>query len=63
MLCNIELSCDGDNLIEPRDCVIQPCEVTHCPKFPNAVCLPDYCKGCNARFYTEFGVEVTDQCC
>ena len=57
-----EQSCDGDTKIKPTDCVIQPCEVTHCPNFPNAICLPDYCQECKARFYNNFDVEVTDQC-
>lgn len=29
-----------------------------CPKYPNAVCKPDYCGGCKARWYSSTGAEL-----
>ena len=46
---------------QPVNCVIDPCEVTACPAFPNATCRADFCGGCNARFFIQ-RQEVTDQC-
>ncbi|MBC8311924.1 MAG: hypothetical protein H8E72_06430 [Candidatus Marinimicrobia bacterium] len=43
------------------DCFVDPCEVTDCPAYPNAVCEADYCGGCNANFY-ENGDLVNNEC-
>ncbi|XP_078000283.1 uncharacterized protein LOC144452853 isoform X2 [Glandiceps talaboti] len=39
-------------------CAIHPCDVTDCPKFPNAQCRANYCGGCNAEFYDLYGNKV-----
>ena len=33
------------------ECFVDPCEVTDCPAYPNAVFEADYCGGCNANCY------------
>lgn len=43
-------------------CAADPCSITQCPAFTNAICVPDFCGGCNARFFLGNGKEVTDQC-
>ena len=43
------------------NCTFDPCSVNTCPNFPNAQCVPDYCGGCNSRYYSN-GTEVTDIC-
>ena len=43
-------------------CIINPCQVTSCPAHPGAICIPDYCGGCNARFFDKAGNEVTKSC-
>ena len=46
---------------DPVACVVDPCEVSTCPAFPQAKCISDFCGGCNARFFLGFK-EVTDKC-
>ncbi|KAK3580545.1 hypothetical protein CHS0354_009501 [Potamilus streckersoni] len=38
-------------------CKTNPCEVTDCPAYPEANCVPNYCQGCNAVFFVD-GKEV-----
>ncbi|CAF4774225.1 unnamed protein product [Rotaria sp. Silwood2] len=33
-------------------CLIDPCEGATCSAYPNATCIPDYCGGCNAEWFT-----------
>ena len=54
------MSCDPDT--ERFNCLFNPCDNAYCPNIPDANCLPDYCGGCNARFYVN-SVEVTEECC
>lgn len=35
----------------PVNCFIEPCKFAKCAAFPNAVCINNYCEGCNAFFY------------
>ncbi|KAK3604425.1 hypothetical protein CHS0354_020848 [Potamilus streckersoni] len=49
----------------PGNCPVNPCDsvnvTQHCPMFPEAVCQPNYCGGCNINFiYRE--QNVTDLC-
>ena len=39
--------CDGVVV----NCFAAPCGSATCDKYPSAVCVDDYCKGCNARFF------------
>ena len=55
-----DMSCDPDT--ERFNCLFNPCDNAYCPNIPDANCLPDYCGGCNARFYVN-SVEVTEECC
>ena len=32
-------------------CKVNPCQVNKCAKYPDAICKPNYCGGCNADFY------------
>jgi len=41
-------TCVCENIV---NCFAQPCGVTTCDAYPEAVCEDDYCGGCNARFY------------
>ena len=43
------------------NCFVAPCSVTTCPRHPNAICIDDYCGGCNARFFVG-SREVTRSC-
>ena len=37
---------------EPVECVVNPCDVERCPRFLNAVCVPNTCDGsCTANFF------------
>ena len=45
----------------PYNCKANPCSVSSCPAFPRAMCRPDYCGGCKARYY-QGKREVTNQC-
>ena len=40
-------------------CLVDPCQFASCENHPDAVCIADYCGGCNARFFLN-GNEVTD---
>ena len=42
-------------------CFVAPCSVTKCARHPEAVCIDDYCGGCNARFFVG-SREVTRRC-
>eukprot|EP00731_Ephydatia_muelleri_P008209 Em0004g547a len=42
-------------------CLIAPCRYAHCDNYPSAVCVDDYCGGCNARFFVG-KIEVTSLC-
>ena len=46
---------------DPVQCLVNPCDVTTCDKFPNAECIFDNCGGCFARFFVN-NREVTDEC-
>ena len=39
-------------------CFIDPCWRARCPRNPSAVCIPDYCGTCKARFYNSTFHEV-----
>jgi hypothetical protein len=41
----------------PFNCLVDPCRFATCVGFPDARCVPDYCGGCNARFFQD-GQEV-----
>ncbi len=42
-------------------CLVDPCLLTECLPHPTAVCIPDFCGGCNARFYLA-DTDVTSLC-
>eukprot|EP01130_Rhizamoeba_saxonica_P002401 TRINITY_DN12204_c0_g1_i1.p1 TRINITY_DN12204_c0_g1~~TRINITY_DN12204_c0_g1_i1.p1 ORF type:complete len:457 (+),score=140.61 TRINITY_DN12204_c0_g1_i1:23-1393(+) len=42
--------CDADDCEEVQ-CLIDPCETAECKASQDAVCVADYCGGCNAYFY------------
>ncbi len=42
-------------------CFADPCMFATCPAHPDAVCVADFCGGCNARFFIG-KKEVTDTC-
>lgn len=44
-----------------HNCLINPCMYQTCPGVPNVVCRPDYCGGCNVRFYVD-NLDVTSVC-
>lgn len=44
-------------------CFVNPCDVARCPNFPDATCVPNYCGGCNADFYTPDGNLLTEDDC
>ncbi|KAL3885494.1 hypothetical protein ACJMK2_025547 [Sinanodonta woodiana] len=39
---------DGSTMVH---CLVNPCDVTDCPAHPEAVCVANYCGGCNAIFF------------
>ena len=43
-------------------CFASPCASAVCDKYPEAICIDDYCGGCNARFFhsadTEYAMEL-----
>ena len=41
------------------DCVADPCLGRVCPGYPDAVCRPNYCGGCNAFFYDANGNPIS----
>ena len=50
---------------EPVECVVNPCDVERCPRFLNAVCVPNTCGGsCTANFFRGRNNRnnVTDRC-
>ncbi|XP_065315536.1 kielin/chordin-like protein [Gordionus sp. m RMFG-2023] len=41
-------------LHKPRvECLVNPCDGKIIKKYPNAICVPNYCGGCDAVFYNE----------
>ena len=44
------------------ECLVDPCRSATCPAHPHAVCVADYCGGCNAKFFDRDGKEVTSSC-
>ena len=47
----------ADSLLMPSKCnvaacKVNPCQVNRCPAYPDATCVPDYCGGCFAKFYS-----------
>ncbi|CAF0780371.1 unnamed protein product [Brachionus calyciflorus] len=58
--CNLKEKADKLKLscLFPVNCFVEPCRFATCPTHPNAVCVNNYCDGCNAFFY-ENGVRVT----
>ena len=41
------------------NCTLSPCDAqASCDTYPDAECVADYCGGCIARFYDEYGQEV-----
>ena len=34
-------------------CSFKPCAQLHCLDYPDAVCKPNFCGGCNAEFYID----------
>nr|KAI8760375.1 hypothetical protein BgiMline_007528 [Biomphalaria glabrata] len=42
------------------NCFVRPCQFAQC-SVSGAVCMDDYCGGCNARWYVG-NTEVTSQC-
>lgn len=45
---SVELCPDGR---PPVACLVNPCDVTKCPKHPRARCVANYCGGCHADFF------------
>ena len=43
------------------NCVRNPCDDASCAGVPGARCVPDYCGGCNTRWF-DGDLEVTDMC-
>ncbi|XP_064403941.1 kielin/chordin-like protein isoform X2 [Halichondria panicea] len=44
-------------------CFTNPCDVSRCPSFPDAVCQANYCGGCNAWYFNGTDrANVTDMC-
>ena len=56
----IELRCPPG--VPQALCTALPCSITRCSAFPDAICLSDFCGGCNARFFQSDGTEVTNKC-
>ncbi len=51
---------DGSALVL---CFTNPCDVSRCPSFPDAVCQANYCGGCNAWYFNGTDrANVTDMC-
>ena len=58
--CSTRPTCeDGTEMV---DCFRDPCDDRTCPEFPEARCVSDFCGGCNFRFVTGDGEDVTRQC-
>ncbi|KAL3885816.1 hypothetical protein ACJMK2_025852, partial [Sinanodonta woodiana] len=64
---NVTHACEGNDDppcpkgTNPVNCKANPCEVTKCPQYPNARCVPNYCGGCYAEFFVG-ETNVTDKC-
>ena len=43
---------------EPVNCFVAPCDVSSCPAYPDATCIDNYCGGCNAEYFDEYGERV-----
>ncbi|BFZ05248.1 hypothetical protein BsWGS_08287 [Bradybaena similaris] len=43
------------------NCAVSPCRFNTCDAVPEAICVANYCGGCNARWYRG-SEDVTDQC-
>ena len=43
------------------NCYLDPCLLSTCPQNPTAICVSDYCGGCNARWYYG-GSDITMSC-
>lgn len=54
--CGDECSCANGEL--PAQCFAQPCSVAPACDVEGAVCVDNYCGGCNAEFYDAFGYAV-----
>ncbi|CAF2447340.1 unnamed protein product [Rotaria sp. Silwood2] len=39
-------------------CFRNPCQGATCSAYPNATCIPNYCGGCNAEWFTTDGEQV-----
>jgi len=46
--------------VVPVACYLNPCDSAACPAHPNAVCIANYCGGCNAVFYDADGNHLQD---
>ncbi|KAL3885814.1 hypothetical protein ACJMK2_025850 [Sinanodonta woodiana] len=53
-----ELCPDGSS---PVNCLVDPCKVAKCAKYPYARCVSSYCGGCNANFFVKKR-NVTKRC-
>ncbi|KAL5013542.1 hypothetical protein ScPMuIL_007812 [Solemya velum] len=40
--------CPGNRMVY---CYFNPCQFSSCPGHPDAVCKPNYCGGCNTKYY------------
>nr|CAB3267843.1 zonadhesin [Phallusia mammillata] len=72
--CRKGLTLKGKKCVLPRQCgpcppgvpqvqcVIDPCEVNTCPRFPEAECRANFCGGCNAEFFLN-GKQIPDEKC
>ncbi|CAG5123263.1 unnamed protein product, partial [Candidula unifasciata] len=61
---NVTSQCAGDLCpagVKTFNCFVAPCDVSTCPRYPNARCVDDYCGGCNARYFVN-DTEVTRFC-
>ena len=66
LTCYTSISSTGPSMCPPDkplvNCIVDPCMFAMCSNHPNAVCVADYCGGCNARFFIG-KIEVTETCC
>ncbi|XP_071941274.1 neurogenic locus notch homolog protein-like [Antedon mediterranea] len=44
--------------VQVYNCFVNPCDTAVCPANSDAICIANYCGGCNAVFYDTSGVEV-----
>ena len=47
---NIEIS---NNCSNPLNCVVDPCNISHCYSQPESECIANYCGGCWSDYYLE----------